>query len=248
MRHSTIQFGKNTVTKTSAPRLMGIEVEKTLRANEIGKKCGLFKVPEVLDYDKVKGIAVFERINEIDPIKNFLNKTKNYNSIVEQVGYALAVIHRELILPNDMTIELPQEFMLPGTEVYIHGDYNGINICVVPCTPSIVILDWQMTSRHGGEATYGSRYFDLVWFINYLLWTPTFKYLFHDPVIKVAKLFLQSYFKGIESTYDAEIFVRYCENFFETKMPDRKFHTSIQKRYLIPRSNALTKKFINSVR
>jgi hypothetical protein len=62
MRHSVVQFGKHTVTKSGAPERMRLEVEKTRRAFEIGLGCGLFRVPEVLDFDESKGVAVFERI------------------------------------------------------------------------------------------------------------------------------------------------------------------------------------------
>jgi hypothetical protein len=247
MRPSTIKFEKSTVTKTSAPKLMCVEVEKTLRACKIGEDCGLFCVPKVLDYDNDEGVAVFERLPLISPVANILKKTKNCNSIVEQIGSALAVIHRELTLPDDMTIELPQEFRLAGTEVYFHGDFNGVNVCIVPNAPSILILDWQMTGQHGGEATYGSRYFDLLWFINYLLWTPNYKFLFNDTVNKVAKLFLESYFKESESIYDVEMFIRYSKNFFEAKLPNRKQNAGWRESFLLPLSYVLTKRFIKSL-
>jgi len=42
MRHGTIRFGENSVTKIAVPDLMHVEVEKTHRAFEIGRDCGLF--------------------------------------------------------------------------------------------------------------------------------------------------------------------------------------------------------------
>jgi hypothetical protein len=245
--NSTIKIGENTVTKTSDPKRMSVEVEKTLRARTIGKNCGLFYVPEVLEYNNSKGLAVFERIHHISPIINVLKSTKQCSPIVKQVGSALAVIHRELTLPDEMIIELPLEFRSHGTEVFIHGDFNPINVCISLDTPSIIILDWQMTGQHGGEATYGTRYFDLIWFVNYLLWSPTFKFFFPDQVNKITKLFFQSYFKESGLFYDVEMFVRYSNNFFETKLPDRKKTTSRAERYLLPYSKELTKRFIKSL-
>ena len=247
MNHNTVQFGENTVTKTSTAKLMSVEVEKTVRAAKIGENCGLFYVPKVLEYDKGKGVAVFERIHQIRPIGNVIKSTKHCKSIVEQIGCSLAVIHRELTLPENMTIELPTEFRLAGTEVFFHGDFNGINVCVVPYKPSIVILDWQMTNLHGGEATFGSRYFDLLWFINYLLWNPTIKYLFQDPINKVVKPFLQSYFNGTACSDDAEMLIEYSYNFFEAKSPAKKQYPSRRKRYMFQYSNGLTRRFIKSL-
>lgn len=247
MRHSSIQFGKNTVTKTSAPDLMRVEVEKTRRAFEIGKDCGLFRVPEIVEYNEDKGVAVFERIYGINPVRSVANGTSQYKDLMEQIGRSLAIIHRKLVLPDKMTIALSAEFNLPGTEVFFHGDFNGINVCVSACSPTVVILDWQMTSRHGGRATYGSRYFDIIWFINYILWTPTIKYLFSDPVSYIARDFLESYFKESRIAYDMREFVQYAKNFFDTKLPLRKQHASWKARYLLKRSNILTERFVKSL-
>lgn len=247
MQHATIQFGKETVTKMSAPNLMRIEVEKNLRAYEISQDCGLFRVPNIVDYDETKGIAVFERIHEMNPIQNIINQTKHYNIYIEQIGRALAVIHQNLKLPKDMIVELPLEFKLPGTEVFIHGDFNGVNVALIPHSPSIVILDWQMTAQHGGQATYGSRYFDIIWFINFFLWNPRIKYLFNNQVIRVAELFIQSYFNEANLPYDAGILAKYSQKFFDAKLPARKKNINWRTRHLLPLSNKLTKNFINSL-
>jgi len=244
-RHSTTQFGRNTVTKTAAPDLMRVEVEKTRRAFEIGKDCGLFHVPEVLDYDDAKGVAVFERIEQIEPVAY---RTKQCRSIIERIGRSLAIIHKMLSLPQRMIIPLPAEFAWPGAEVFLHGDFNGCNVCLDMCSHSIVILDWQMTSRHGGRATYGSRYFDLLWFVNYILWTPKVSYLFRDPVALVAKSFLESYFREAAIPYDADALVLCASDFFAVKLPLRKQQATWSTRYLLPLSRVLTQRFIGSLK
>lgn len=240
-----LRFTKDTVIKTGRPDLLRIEVEKTVRAFKIGQDCGLFRVPKVLDYNEAKGVAVFERIERIQP---FISRTNQCRSIIERIGRSLAIIHRTLSLPQEMVIPLPPEFVLPGTDVFLHGDFNGCNVCLHMCSHSIVILDWQMTSRHGGQATYGSRYFDLLWFVNYVLWTPTVRYLFRDTVAPVAKSFLESYFREAEIPYDADMLVLYAKDFFAGKLPLRKQHTTWWTRYLLPRSRVLTQRFIESLK
>ena len=224
---------------------MRIEAEKTRRAFQIGRDCGLFRVPKVLDYDEANGILVFERIDGIHPISSTIRRCP---SIVERVGRSLAIIHQNLFLPESMKIPLPSEFALAGTEVFLHGDFNGCNVCLHPCSKSIVIIDWQMTSRHGGRATYGSRYFDLIWFINYMLWKPSVSNLFHDPVSPVAKLLLESYLCQAGVPYDSARIEQYAKNFFSVKLPLRKAQNGWKARTLIHRSNALTQKFIKSLR
>jgi hypothetical protein len=245
MWHSIVQFGNNTVTKTTAPHLMRIEVEKARRAFVIGRNCGLFRVPEVLDYDEAKGMAVFERIQTIQPVVDGIGQCR---SIVERIGYSLALIHRLLSLPPGMTIPLPRELELPGTEVFFHGDFNGYNVCCDTCSHAIVILDWQMTGTQGGQATYGSRYFDLLWFVNYILWTPTIRYLFHDPVAPVAKIFLQSYFKAADIPYDPGMLVLYARRFFEVVHPFGERFGSRRDRYWSPYGRILTRRFLKSLK
>tara|TARA_Y100000031_G_scaffold16921_1_gene17495 strand:- start:1 stop:762 length:762 start_codon:yes stop_codon:yes gene_type:complete len=243
-RHSTILIGKNTVTKTAAPELMRIEVKKTQRAYDIGLDYGLFRVPKVLDYDEVRGVVVLERINEVHP---FSTKTNHCRSVIEQIGHSLAIIHQTLSLPQTMVNPLPTELFLPEEEVFLHGDFNGQNICVDPSSNAITIFDWQMTHRHGGKATYGSRYFDLVWFVNYLLWEPTIGHLLGDPVAPVAKSFLTSYFRNADISYNADALASYANSFFAMKLPMRKQNATWRTRYLLQRSGVLTQRFIASL-
>lgn len=248
MRHSSIQFEKYTVTKSAEPDLMRIEVEKTRRAFQISRDCGLFRVPEVLDHDDAKGVAVFERIERIQPIQNVIFRTKQVKPLMETLGCALAIIHRRLTLPYEMTISLPPEFDLPGSEVFLHGDFNGYNVCFEPQSSMIVVLDWQMTAIHGGHATYGTRFFDIIWFINCMIWVPSFRYLLSDPVTPVAKCFLKSYYAEAGIPYDGEMLMHYTKSFFEKKLPFRKQHGYLRKRYLLPRSLVLTQRFIASLK
>lgn len=250
MRHSSIQFEKYTVTKSAEPDLMRIEVEKTRRAFQISRDCGLFRVPEVLDYDDAKGVAVFERIERIQPIQNFIFRTKQVKPLMETLGCALAIIHRRLTLPYEMTITLPPEFDLPGTEVFLHGDFNGYNVCFEPQSSMIVVLDWQMTAIHGGHATYGTRFFDIIWFVNYMIWVPMLRYWLGDAITPAVKLFVKFYFAESGISYDAEMLVRYAKSFVEQQRPYRikQCVDSYRARCMFSRSLSRTQKFIESLK
>jgi phosphotransferase family enzyme len=178
---------------------------------------------------------------------DILDGSNEYRSLMSRIGHSLAVIHRDLVLPDEMIIAVQPEFALRGTEVFLHGDFNGANVCVTPDSSTIVILDWQMTGRHGGRATYGSRYFDIIWFINYMLWTPTTRLLLSDPVTPAAKLFIQSYFQEAGTPFAPDMFVPYAKRFFEMRLPSRNHQASWKRRWLLPRSNALTLRFIESL-
>jgi len=245
MRHAIVQVGKNTVTKTAEPSLMRVEVEKTCRAFEIGKECGLFRVPRVLDFDDDRGTAVFELVKGVRPFISRIDKSAPF---ADRVGRSLAIIHRDLNLPSEMAFPLPQEFTLEGNEVFFHGDFNGENICLQAGCDPIVILDWQMTCLYGGKATYGSRYFDLVYFINFLIWKLKFSLLFSDPVIPVAGDFLKAYFKETGTHFNAGEFALYAANFFEKELTKRKHRVNSIHRYLFfKRSQTIKERFLRSL-
>ncbi|HDT14293.1 MAG TPA: hypothetical protein ENO03_08065 [Candidatus Aminicenantes bacterium] len=109
-----IQISAETVVKSGAPSLMRVEVEKTRRAGRIGKTSGLFRVPEVIDYDEARGVAVFERITGIQPLRLVLCRGELDSILVGRIGAALAAVHRELTLPSEMIVPLPPEFVAGG--------------------------------------------------------------------------------------------------------------------------------------
>lgn len=241
-----IKKTKDVVIKTAPPELMRVEVEKTRRAYSIGKECGLFYVPAVLDYDEDRGMAVFEYLKNVRP---FFAKTNKSLTIMEQIGISLASIHKNLILPSDMAIPLPQNFTLPGTDVFLHGDFNGCNVCIAETTPKIVIFDWSMTPRYGGTATYGSRYFDLFWFINYMLWSPKLKCLFSDPISPLARHYLVAYFHEANVSYEPDALFLYAKRLFDEEIKLRKEHPITKReKYLMPRILALIERYLKSLR
>ncbi len=124
MYNRSIEFTKNTVIKFDDPKLMRIQVEKSRRAYAISKNSNLFRVPEVLDYNDDKGVAVFERIIGIRPIQSTVSFVSDYTNIAGILGASLAVIHRELTLPSEMIIPLPTEFSGSDSDVIIHGDLS----------------------------------------------------------------------------------------------------------------------------
>lgn len=241
--HGAIMLGEDTVAKTAEPGRMRVEVEKTRRAYRIGESSGLFRVPRVLEYDPERGRAVFERIRRLTPVRGMLGRDERTEKIMERAGRSLAAIHRHLELPADMLIPLPAAFVRTGNDVFLHGDFNGSNLAVEPGSSRVVILDWQMTSRHGGRATFGNAYFDLVWFVNYLIWTPTIRYLFGDPVTGPARLFVGAYLResGIGGGEDL---LDYAREFFRVKLPARKAQARRRSRILLPRSRVLTRRFL----
>jgi SAM-dependent methyltransferase len=245
-----IQIGTKTVTKTAPPEKMRVEVEKTRRASKIALDCGLFRVPKVLDFDHANGVAVFERL-DVAPVSGSVKWGEPRRKLAKCLGTSLAVIHRELKLPPDMTVPLPPELAFPCQEVFLHGDVSVGNVCVGTSWPPIAIFDWQMTPLYGGEATYGTRYFDILWFINNLINRPFLRFLFENPVQPVIEAFLQAYFDEARCPYEAEKFIPYAERFFEMEMLRIKNAAARgnmgRSRFLLPCSRRILKDLMKSL-
>lgn len=234
-----------TVTKWNVPELIRIEAEKTRQAYAIANQCGLFKVPRVLSCNEDKGEMVLERINGLTPLCKLNKRDPAYTMAVEQLGRGLAVLHKEFFLPDCTSYPLPDVFSWPGTEVFIHGDLDTSNVCMDMNTSTLVILDWQTTSRYNEKTVYGSRYFDLAWFIEGLLW-PDHAFLFGDPVTPLIERFVRSYMSESCRSRDLGKLGTYLNDIFAWKGVLERDYLG-ERRYLNLRRRILTRRCIERI-
>lgn len=248
MSDEAIRICGNVVIKTGTPELMRIEVEKTRRAYEISKQCRLFQVPEVLDYDEPAGTAKFEFLRDIQTLREVIAAGIPIDSLIQKLGHSLAVIHRELTLPIDMRIPLQKDFCLPGSEVFLHGDLGLRNVCVNAKDSQVVILDWRTTVKLGEYATYGSRYYDLMWFVYNLFYRPIGRSRYDAllPAAPLGEVFLRAYFSKTDYDYDRQEFVCYMKRFLDVKLSARKKGGHFKRRLLLVPSHVKLRRFITS--
>jgi len=156
--------------KYVSPDSLGIELEKTERARHIGEQTGLFYVPRILGYDKKESFIDFEYLEDLHTVQKaaILQHTR-LCAIYTRIGTALAAIHDRLTLPDEMKMPLPNQWLFSTEDnVFIHGDFTGKNVCYHEATDRIVLLDWSAARFVGERSTFGSRYFDITWFIYFL--------------------------------------------------------------------------------
>ncbi|MDC3203874.1 hypothetical protein OA978_00405 [Candidatus Pelagibacter sp.] len=223
------------VVKQSDPSLMKIEYEKHAKAYELGIKSNLFKVPKIYDYDSQKGIIIMEYFPNI---QRYDSISKPSDEIVIKIAECLSFIHDNLTLTNKINSSLINEL---GTKYksFIHGDFNGQNVCIDKLDGKIIILDWQTAPLYGGKATYESRLFDLMWFATYSLRVPRKKDLNFLRTIKLSKLFIKSYLKTTKEEIDKNYFYNYANSFilkqlkYKKKISTFKIKESLFLRYSI---------------
>jgi aminoglycoside phosphotransferase (APT) family kinase protein len=114
--------------------------------------------------------------------------------LLRKAGQALAVIHERLALPEHTRHELPAEWMAcPDENVFIHGDFAGFNLCFDESSGRLVILDWSSAPLLENVATYGSRFFDIIWFVIFIFYGAPRSCLFNWDAPAMANAFLAGY-------------------------------------------------------
>jgi len=165
-----VQPSTRIFTKKTRPELARLEVRKTKEAHLIGQRTGAFRTPQVLGGDEIQGVMNFEEIPGLVPLKDLIGQEwPGLNPFLHQAGRALAVAHEELRLPRDFNVPMEREWMdASGKNVFVHGDFAGTNLCRSSVTGELVIIDWSLAPYFQSPGTYGSRWYDIVWFIVYL--------------------------------------------------------------------------------
>lgn len=193
-----MEFIGNIARKEASSSLLAIEATKTKLAGEIGKDSGLFYVPQVLNFDGDRGVLDFERLHSLVTLLQLaIDKDARLLEFSEKAGRALAVIHEQLVLPDEIKHELPPEWMdSSGENVFIHGDFACINVCLHQPSCQLVILDWSAAPIIGRTPTFGSRYFDILWFVSCAFrGAPGIRFLSWDAEA-IADAFLKGYVKN----------------------------------------------------
>lgn len=189
--------------KKGEPELLVIEAAKAIRANEIGRDSGLFNVPKVLNFDANAGVLDFEKIDGLATLLDLaIRRGQRLLELLNKTGRALAVVHRQLVLPDEMKHELSPEWLgTPDENVFIHGDYAPINVCFHESSDSLVILDWSTAPLIGRAPTFGSRYFDILWFTNCIFCGVPLKRVFSWDAEEMADAFLRGYAEEVSDEH-----------------------------------------------
>ena len=190
-----MEFIGDIVRKTREPSILAVEAAKASRAFEIGKDSGLFYVPKVASFDTEAGVLEFERLDGlVTLIELAAHKNPRLLGLLEIAGKALAVVHEELILPEEMKYELQPEWMdSPDENVFVHGDFTLRNVCFEKTSGQLVITDWSTAPFLGRKPVCGSRLFDIIWFINYIFYGVPRSCIFRWDAAGMSNAFLSGY-------------------------------------------------------
>ena len=190
-----MQLIADIVQKTGEPGILTVEAEKASRAFEIGRDSGLFSVPKVVHFDAEAGVLEFERLNHLVTLLEMaVRKDRRLPRLLKKAGQALAVVHKKLVLPEEIKHELPPEWMdTAGENVFIHGDFACINVCFHEPSDELVLLDWSAAPSVGRTPTFGGRNFDILMFVSSIFHGAPWREALSWNAKEMADTFLRGY-------------------------------------------------------
>jgi hypothetical protein len=167
------QMSPDVFAKDGFPEEIRLELEKLRLAHAIGESSNLFCVPEILDVDVPAGRLHLEHLTGLRTLAELAaSDDPGLMPALRLLGRSLSAVHEQLRLSEEDTIPLPDEWMgLDDENAYLHGDLTVCNVGWDDSTGRLVMFDWALSRIIGVPATYGSRYFDLAWFVRSVFWS-----------------------------------------------------------------------------
>jgi hypothetical protein len=190
-----VDIGPHWVRKVGPPAVLAAEVARSTLAAQLGDASGAFYVPRILRFDPEAGVAEFERLHGLRTLAELAyHDYPSVENLFFRAGRALGVIHNRFVMPADMRLPLPAEWMVNGVQhVFLHGDYTTVNVCLHEPTGQLVILDWSSAPFLNSQATFGPAYFDLVSFVFSLFTYTAFMGRKRLPLVAIADGFVSGY-------------------------------------------------------
>ncbi len=216
-----MEFVGDIARKTGDSSLLAVEAAKASKALEIGRDCGLFGVPKVVNFDAEAGVLEFERLKELSTVLELaVRRDARLPELLGKAGQSLATIHERLILPEEMKHELPPVWMRPADgNVFIHGDFACINVCFHEPSGELVILDFSAAPMVARTPTFGSRYFDIILFVSSLFHGAPCRRVFGWGAEGMAEAFLEGYGKASPET-ETNALKQYSSEMFRLQWPN----------------------------
>jgi hypothetical protein len=155
-----------TVLKIQDPGTSRRERLRTTAGFEVGRRTGLFVVPEIRSYDDSRGEIVFERLTLIG-FREALSRRAANSELVSRAARALAAIHQQMKAPPGALMASPGEWGMSSgrSPVPLHGDFGMRNLFYISATDDLAIIDWANADWMGFEADLGPAEVDVAVFL-----------------------------------------------------------------------------------
>jgi hypothetical protein len=155
-----------TVLKIQDPVASRRERLRTTSGFEVGRRTGLFVVPEILSYDDERGEIVFQRLSLIG-LREALSRRAGSSELISRAARALAAIHQQMKAPPGALVASQAEWGRSSgrSPVPVHGDFGMRNLYYISATDDLAIIDWANADWMGFEADVGPAEVDVAVFL-----------------------------------------------------------------------------------
>lgn len=203
-----------------------------LAARDIGRSSGMFIVPDVLEFDAVQGELTMSRLENLIPLRQLSGKSSGDLACYRSAGEALAVVHQQLSMSPDSRVALPSGLDDQSYKCWVHGDYTKQNVGMAMHNgqATLAIIDWQLSSMYGGNATYGTANFDIAWFVSGVFLEPPHKQTGQWNMRLKARHFLGGYFKYASGEFGINDTLAYSRVLYQRRRVEFATNYSIARR------------------
>lgn len=163
-----------------------------MAGREVGRRTGLFLVPDIVSFDDARGEIVFQRL----PLTALLHHADLDRTLelAERAAAALAAIHDQMVSseparthPGGMGVGSSR------APVPLHGDFALPNVLYLSATGQLVIIDWSDSDWTGVDADLGAPEIDVAVFLMSLFHRRAFGPWRAADRREVARQFLATY-------------------------------------------------------
>jgi hypothetical protein len=153
------------IVKIQEPAASRRERLRTLAGRDVGRRTGLFTVPEIVSFDDAAGEIVFERLNLVG-LQKALSDRNRSRELVGRAAKVLAAVHGRMEPPEPVASTEPGKGIATEREpVPLHGDFGVFNILFLADSDRMVIIDWANADWIGLEADLGAPEIDIAVFL-----------------------------------------------------------------------------------
>lgn len=165
MLDRAVLLGDGTVIKTQEPRASQRERLRTLAGRDVGLQSGLFLVPQIVAFDDSRGAIEFQRMPLIG-LRRLLTDGDRGSRLIGRAARALAAIHGQM-KPNDVfnVVYSGTGSGIARAPVPLHGDFGMRNICFLPASDDMAIIDWANADWTAIDADLGPPEIDIAVFL-----------------------------------------------------------------------------------
>jgi len=149
-----------TVVKVQEPAASRKERLRTLAGKRVGEQTGLFVVPDIVSFNDAEGEIVFERLPLI-PFREALSRTDQSFDLIRRAAMSLAGVHGRMASAEVSDTKLESK----PNSVPLHGDFGMHNVCYLPASDEIALIDWANAGWTGVESDVGEPEIDVAVFL-----------------------------------------------------------------------------------